>query len=90
MKGTPLPWSRGGLFGIAVFSDGWGPPVCEVYSPHAEHDETALADAKLIVRAVNSHDDLVASIRELVDSAGNPSSEALARAAAVLAQVAAE
>lgn len=61
MSATPRPWARGGLFGLSVYADGFG-PVCEVHSSRPEDDSRAVDDACLIVRAVNNHDALVAAL----------------------------
>ena len=60
---TPRPW------GLIVELDGrhaglrsMGPPDCQIYIG----ETTSVADARLIVRAVNAHEELVAMVRRVV------------------------
>lgn len=62
---TPVPWTRepGGSRGSWIGNDGhWSALAC------GDNDFAASANAALIVRAVNAHADLVAALREALDS----------------------
>lgn len=73
-KHTPLPWTidtdgTGRQFAIVTSThdaDGPDDDVCEVYGGNADDYETRVANAVLIVNAVNSRDDLLAACKMLL------------------------
>ena len=63
-KHTPTPWRE--------FSDADGTDIMTLSGDHIatiEPGSTCEGNAALIVRAVNAHDELVAALRKIVDSA---------------------
>jgi len=62
---TPLPWVKNDLARIESekehgwVNDGW--IICDCDGPDGEHN------AAFIVRAVNSHDELLAALKELLE-----------------------
>lgn len=63
-KHSPLPWSRGRRSFIED-ANGNGIAVCQ-------YSTTQEADADLIVKAVNSHEELVAALKECITEEGAP------------------
>ena len=60
-KRTPLPWSRSDYREDIVDSD--GELLATTYSMDDGGDDAAAANAAFIVRAVNSHEQLVSALR---------------------------
>jgi hypothetical protein len=76
-KATKRPWSRGnrGAMFMAPSHERWvvrgpeGEYVARINNPVRSTEESE-ANAELIVRAVNAHDELVAALREVLDNDG--------------------
>ena len=74
---TPLPWrvsanqpgKIGGFEVIGPYSANWRKPAALVcmMQHHPDEQARAAAEAALIVSAVNTHDDLVAALRAILD-----------------------
>ena len=62
---TPRPWRTHGTVIVSMTGDS-DAPLAECNS-HWVSAPTCLANATLIVRAVNAHDDLVAAVKGLID-----------------------
>lgn len=57
-KATPRPWNIDG--GITIRADKI--PIAHTYSDYLQNHEESKANAELIVRAVNFHDELISAI----------------------------
>ena len=107
-RATPRPWNTGGVMtSVEVWPKGWNVPMhiadCDPRGRSPDSEQERVANAALIVRAVNSHDALVEALEGMVKlnslllektdggfySAGNNGYIQQARAALALAREAA-
>jgi hypothetical protein len=73
-KHTPLPWRADGPEVIGLDGNGnyAGHVATAWYSPGGPGPDEAVANAALIVRAVNAHADLLEALETLVDEQNGP------------------
>lgn len=73
-KATPRPWAWEwcGVDAIITKGDSVPPNIGFLFGDTPEMHEAAAANAALIVRAVNSHDALVAALHDLREWVRNP------------------
>jgi hypothetical protein len=73
-KHTPLPWHADGPEVMGLDSNGdFGEHVATAWNaPGGPEPEGAVANAALIVRAVNAHSDLLAAVEALLSQLNDP------------------
>ncbi len=68
-KATTRPWKLGDITQVTDIEDSSGELVCSVESAKNIHEESA--NAELIVRAVNCHDELIKRFESLIEDQEN-------------------